>query len=1135
MDTVSYFKTISEQVRREYDYINSFKPVDFSIASDSASRVEGLLSTVLPGLMHSGIAEFIREEEKKYGPNDWHVAINVAKEMASSKFVKFDDELSAVEAGIRAGLAYITSGIVSAPFEGFVKAEFKRRQDGKPYIACYFGGPIRAAGGTAAAATIVIADALRAFFGIGSYDPSEDEIGRMKVEVSDYDEFEARLQYLPTINEIDFLMRNLPIEIEGDPTSEREVSAYKNLPRIKTNRIRGGVALVLSELAQKSSKLLKIFSKFDREDPVVKDFAFLEKYLVIKEKEHGEETKESEKTGVLPNYRYLEEIAAGRPVFSYPLTSGGFRLRYGRSRLSGLAAASINPATQMILGGFVATGSQLKVELPGKACAITTCSTIAGPIVRLKDGSVIKINDLDSLSEIISDVDKILYLGDILFNYGDFLEQGHVLMPSPFVEEWWERIVESKGLLDKAEGLKTFDEHIRFSSEFSIPLHPKFVDFWSQISYQELSELIKFVYQYGKVEVQTHIDGSSDKVISFPVDDKIKGIIEKLGTEHRVIDSKIVIEKADPFVYLLGVNRFSFNDISRILDKNSDVLSVLSEISGVKIMDTAGTFIGSRLGRPEKAKMREMETNPNVIFPVGESGGKTRNIVLAANSTCEAEFGTFFCESCKKYSIYPVCETCGKRNIPVYTCRVCGERVREKFHHGKETIAKARMKIDLSKYLEEAYARLGFTERLDVIKGVKGVFNAIGEIEFLDKGILRANYGLNVNKDGTVRFDAIEVPITHFKPKEIGVDIETLKKLGYEKDIYGKPLERSDQILQLFPQDVILPAYGDKDNNAADVFVRVSNMVDDLLVKFYHKEKLLDVKDSKDLVGKLVIGLAPHTSAGTVGRIIGFSKTQGLFMHPFFHASMRRNCDGDEAAVMLFEDALLNFDHLLLPEARGAKYMDAPLVISDVIDINSVDSEAYNLDIVSKYPLEFYEATLKYAKPSSVMIRTVKSILNDPFSPIFFTHDTDDLNKGVNFSAYKSLDTMSSKVEEQMKLESKIRAIDASDIARIIIEKHFIKDIKGNLRNFGTQEFRCTRCNARYTRPPLTGRCLKCGGNLVLTSSEGNIKKYLDISLQIAEKYKVPQFVQDQLILLKEELETIFGKREVKQVKLSAF
>ncbi len=63
----------------------------------------------------------------------------------------------------------------------------------------------------------------------------------------------------------------------------------------------------------------------------------------------------------------------------------------------------------------------------------------------------------------------------------------------------------------------------------------------------------------------------------------------------------------------------------------------------------------------------------------------------------------------------------------------------------------------------------------------------------------------------------------------------------------------------------------------------------------------------EDLIGHLVIGLAPHTSGGIVGRIIGFSKVSGCYAHPFFHAAKRRNCDGDEDSIMLLLDGLLNF------------------------------------------------------------------------------------------------------------------------------------------------------------------------------------------------------------------------------------
>ena len=1141
MAETDYYKSISDEVMRQYKILGEVKEIKIPVAADVGARIEGLLSVLNPHILGSGLAEFIRSSEKTYSPNDWRVAIDSAIATARSKFIKFENAQDAIEMGIRVGLAYVTSAIVSAPLEGFVRSEFKKRKDGQDYIACHFGGPVRGAGGTAAASVLVIADALRLEFGLGKYDPDESEIGRAKVEATDYNDFEARLQYFPNVNEIDFMVRNLPIEIDGDPTTDREVSAYKNLPRIKTNRIRGGMCLVLCEgIAQKAAKVNRTVKSFGDKYGIADDFKFLGDYIRLKEVEHAEAAKEqagANEAKVLPNYRYLEELAAGRPVFSYPLRTGGFRLRYGRSRFSGFAAASLNPITNKILADFIATGSQLRVELPGKACAITPCSDIEGPIVKLENGTVIRPKTVREAEHILPEISEILYLGDILFNYGDFVEQGHLLMPSPFVEEWWDRIVEAKGVevADAAKNLNDVYEHAEFSRKTGVPLHPRFLYFWTQVSYKQLYDLVEYVYSKGRTEVQQKISDGGSKILILPNDDGVKRTLELLGVEHKLIN-EIIIDSADPLLLSIGCDRLNFDTAASYFDVSKTNLQILTELSGVKIMDRAGTFIGSRLGRPEKAKMREMDTNPSVIFPVGESGGNSRNIMVAASKeSTYAEYGIFYCSHCKRDTIYNTCERCGKPAEKMFFCRTCRTKTKEKIHHGRETVGKMPMNINLKEYLDEAFKNVGVDERPASIKGVKGVFNSTGAIEPLEKGILRTMHSLNVNKDGTVRFDAIEVPVTHFKPKEIETEVSVLRGLGYRKDVYGNELENGDQIVQLMPQDVILPTYGGADENGAEVFVRLSEFVDDMLQRYYKKGAVMRVKSKHDLVGKLIVGLAPHTSSGIVGRIIGFSKTQGLFAHPFFHAAMRRNCDGDEASLMLLSDMLLNFDRALLPDSRGARYMDSPLVLSIKLDLNSVDSEAYNIDIVDRYPLEFYEATLAYAKPSDVKIRQVKEILSDPDGRIMFTHNTDNLNEGVNVSAYKTLETMNDKVVAEMNLEEKIRAVDLTDIARIIIDKHFIKDIKGNLRRFGTQEFRCVKCSERYTRVPLIGKCRKCGGNIVLTSSEGNIRKYLYLSLQIADKYNVDAYLKNELVLLKQEVDTIFGVAVNKQTSLAAF
>jgi len=213
-------------------------------------------------------------------------------------------------------------------------------------------------------------------------------------------------------------------------------------------------------------------------------------------------------------------------------------------------------------------------------------------------------------------------------------------------------------------------------------------------------------------------------------------------------------------------------------------------------------------------------------------------------------------------------------------------------------------------YLKKAAELLGIdkSEIPVLIKGVKGTSNENHIPEHLAKGILRSKHKLAVNKDGTIRYDGTEAPITHFKPKEIRVGAEKLVSLGYSTDIHGKPLENDNQILELKPHDILIPACPDTlDEKGDDVFLRITKFIDDLLVRFYKLKPFYNIKKREDLVGKLGVCMAPHNCAGVICRIVGFSKVQGLLASAYMHAAMRRDCDGDEAAVMLLMDLLLNF------------------------------------------------------------------------------------------------------------------------------------------------------------------------------------------------------------------------------------
>ena len=104
-------------------------------------------------------------------------------------------------------------------------------QSKKSYFIPYFSGPIRSAGTTASCLVLLIIDYLRELFGYEKYDPDEDEIKRYITENYDYHERITNLQYLPSEAEIEFLARHIPIQVDGDPTEDREVSNQKDLPR----------------------------------------------------------------------------------------------------------------------------------------------------------------------------------------------------------------------------------------------------------------------------------------------------------------------------------------------------------------------------------------------------------------------------------------------------------------------------------------------------------------------------------------------------------------------------------------------------------------------------------------------------------------------------------------------------------------------------------------------------------------------------------------------------------------------------------------------------------------------------------------------------------------------------------------
>ena len=240
-----YFESIQRKVNQCYDIAEEarkkgFDPelfVESPQAKDLAGRVEKLVGP-------EGVAEVIRDL-KSQGQNDDEITFHIVSDILDGKIGNIESLEVKVERAIRVGLAIKTMGVVSAPLEGISKIKIRKDQQGNQYLSLYFAGPIRAAGGTTAALCVLIADFVRKKSNIPKYSATEGEIGRYVEEVKLYDR-RVHLQYPSSNDEIRYAVEHLPVEINGDSTEIEEVSAFRDLPRVETNNIRGGACLVLN-------------------------------------------------------------------------------------------------------------------------------------------------------------------------------------------------------------------------------------------------------------------------------------------------------------------------------------------------------------------------------------------------------------------------------------------------------------------------------------------------------------------------------------------------------------------------------------------------------------------------------------------------------------------------------------------------------------------------------------------------------------------------------------------------------------------------------------------------------------------------------------------------------------------------
>ncbi len=1093
-----------------------------TVAKDIADLVEGLVGPKNVAASIRELAANLQREE---------IAFKIAEEIVYGRFGHLEPE-PAAEQAIRTALAIFTEGLTAAPIQGVSKVQIKTNIDKTRYLAIYFAGPIRSAGGTDQALTLIVGDFVRRLLGLDRYKVTAEEVARFLEELRLYERSVGRFQYHISDEELRKALNWLPVEVTGTESDPVEVSSFRNLQRVETNRVRGGALRVVNDgIVGRAPKVLTIIEKLG-----FQGWDWLREFR-----------KKSEKKST----GFMDDVIAGRPIFSFPSRRGGFRLRYGRSRNTGLSAVGVHPATMLVLESFLAAGTQMRIELPGKGGVTVPVDSVEPPTVLLDDDSVLRVT-LENFSNVKGRIKKILFLGDLLINYGDFLYTSKMLSPSGYVEEWWIEDVK-KRITDQFQGNLTqasetvglpeprlsallkdpfgeipkAAEAIMLSQLLSVPLHPRFTFFWSGLSTVDDVLSLKTWLTNSEVTLENNLVYS---IKGAPEKDVIKAL-RSIYAPHRFVEGRIIIESDDALAFALSLGYGTSRTVGQ---SGETILKAISLLSGIEIRDKAPTFVGARMGRPEKAKRREMKPMVHVLFPVGLAGGSHRDLVDASKKgPVFIDVAKRKCPICKSFTIKVICTDCGCETQVEKSCPVCGKPLRE----NTCSICKAsavpyqKQAVNFKQMLEIACSSIG-SQIPKLLKGVKGLTNEDKTPEIIEKGILRAKYDLSVYKDGTIRFDSTNAPLSHFKPAEIGVAAETLRCLGYQCDIFGKPLTDADQICELKIQDIVVP------RKAAEYFVQVASFIDDLLTKVYKLPSFYNVSSSIDIVGHLILGLAPHTCVGIVGRIIGFTNLNVCYAHPIWHSAKRRDCDGDEDTLMLALDTLLNFSRKYLPAQIGG-IMDAPLLLIPFVNTKEVQRQAHDLDVDGEYPIEFYQKTL-----DKVEAREISSIMDlvshrlgteGQFEGFNFTTPVSNINMGNACSSYKQFKSMLEKLKMQLALGERIEAVDARRVALKVLTTHFLRDIAGNLRAFSTQGFRCKSCNKSFRRIPLRGKCPFCSGSLTLTVYRGGIEKYLDAAQHLIDDYSLPPYYTQRLKLIKAEIVSLFDNKKPRQISLMDF
>ena len=178
--------------------------VEPKIAYDLADRVAKMHNIDIADRLRALLSHTTKER----------AALKIAEEIALGEY-GVGDLRTRLDNAVRVSLAVVTEGVTVAPLQGIADVQLKNNANGSQYLSVSFAGPIRSAGGTEAALTMLIADQIRKVANVDKYiaNSYDDETGRFVEELRIYEREVGNFQFKILDEDVIKCINNLPVDL----------------------------------------------------------------------------------------------------------------------------------------------------------------------------------------------------------------------------------------------------------------------------------------------------------------------------------------------------------------------------------------------------------------------------------------------------------------------------------------------------------------------------------------------------------------------------------------------------------------------------------------------------------------------------------------------------------------------------------------------------------------------------------------------------------------------------------------------------------------------------------------------------------------------------------------------------------